>query len=79
MAMKFFESTDCVGKSLVLKDGNKQEAFKVSGVFRKVPAQSMLQFDFVIPFSKFLADNPWAIETGATANMTWILVKNNID
>lgn len=79
MAMKFFESTDCVGKTLVMKDGEKQEAFNVSGVFRRVPRQSLMQFDFVIPFTKFLADNSWALETGATANTTWALLKENVD
>jgi ABC-type lipoprotein release transport system permease subunit len=79
MAMKFFESTDCIGKILAVKDGDKQHAFRISGVFRKVPAQSVMQFDFVIPFTKFLADNPWATETGATANLTWIMLKNHAD
>ena len=77
MATKFFESTDCVGKTLILKDGSRNEAYKVAGVFQKVPSQSIMQFDFVIPFSKFLAYNSWALETGATANQTWILLKNN--
>ncbi|MEI6048808.1 MAG: ABC transporter permease [Bacteroidota bacterium] len=79
MATKFFESPDCVGKTLILKDGSKREAYIVAGVFHEVPRQSMLQFDFVIPFSKFLADNSWASETGATANQTWILLKNNVN
>lgn len=79
MAMKFFETTDCVGKTLVMKDSEKQEAFNVSGVFRRVPRQSVMQFDFVVPFSRFLADNRWALETGATANATWALLKDNVD
>jgi ABC-type antimicrobial peptide transport system permease subunit len=79
MATKFFESTDCLGKTLILKDGSRHEAYKVTGVFKEVPRQSMMQFDFVIPFSKFLADNSWARETGASANQTWILLKNNVD
>jgi putative ABC transport system permease protein len=79
MAMKFFKSADCEGKTLILKNGNKQEAFKVAGVFQRVPRQSVMQFDFVIPFAKFLADNKWADETGATANETWILLKDNVD
>lgn len=79
MAMKFFETTDCVGKTLVMKDGEKQEAFNVSGVFQRIPRQSVMQFDFVIPFTRFLADNSWALETGATANTTWALLKNNVD
>jgi putative ABC transport system permease protein len=78
MATKFFESTDCVGKTLILKDGSRNEAYKVAGVFQKIPSQSIMQFDFVIPFSKFLTDNSWALETGATANQTWILLKNNV-
>ncbi|HEX7494946.1 MAG TPA: FtsX-like permease family protein, partial [Bacteroidales bacterium] len=79
MAAKFFKSNNCVGKTLILKDGSKEEAFKVAGVYKEIPIQSKLQFDFVIPFSKFLADNSWARETGATANQTWILLKNNVD
>jgi putative ABC transport system permease protein len=79
MAMKFFGSTDCVGKTLIMKDGSKSDAFKIAGVFEDVPRQSVMQFDFVIPFSKFLNDNSWALESGATANLTWILLKNNVD
>jgi putative ABC transport system permease protein len=79
MAAKFFESTDCVGKTLIMKDGSMQEAYKVAGVFKKVPGQSTIQFDFLIPFSKFLADNKQALGTGAAACQTWILLKNNAD
>jgi ABC-type antimicrobial peptide transport system permease subunit len=79
MAIKFFKSNDCVGKTLVMKDGTRDEAFIIEGVFKEVPSQSLLQFDFVIPFSRFLADNSWALETGATANQTWALLRENID
>ncbi len=79
MARKFFESTDCVGKTLIMKDGSRQDPFKIAGVFKEVPRQSKLQFDFVIPFSRFLAENSWAPETGATANETWVLLKNNVN
>jgi putative ABC transport system permease protein len=79
MATKFFGSSDCVGKTLILKDESKHEAYLVAGVFQEVPRQSVMQFDFVIPFSRFLADNSWALETGATASQTWILLKNNVD
>jgi putative ABC transport system permease protein len=79
MALKFFETTDCIGKNLILKDGDRNEAYKIVGVFKEVPRQSLLQFDFVIPFSKFLNENRWALETGAAANQTWVLLKNNVD
>jgi len=79
MATKFFGSPDCLGKTLILKDGTRQEAYIVAGVFQEVPRQSMMQFDFVIPFSRFLADNSWALETGATASQTWIMLRDNVD
>jgi putative ABC transport system permease protein len=79
MAMKLFENIDCVGKTVAIKDGGNERVFKITGIFKKVPAQSTLEFDFVIPFSRFLSDNPWAYETGATANLTWILLKSEND
>ncbi len=79
MAMKFFGNIDCISKTLILKDGNNQEAFNVAGVFKEVPQQSVMKFEFVIPFSKFLAANSWAMETGSASNATWILLKENAD
>jgi ABC-type antimicrobial peptide transport system permease subunit len=74
-AYKLFETTDCLGKMLILKDDSKKEAFKISGVIKDVPPQSLLQFDFVLPFPKFLALNSWANETGASANQIWVIIK----
>jgi len=79
MAKKFFENTDCIGKTLVLKDGDKQETFKITGILQNIPSQSWFQFDYVIPFSKFLADNDQANETGATSNQIWVQLKNGVD
>jgi ABC-type antimicrobial peptide transport system permease subunit len=78
-ALKFFGNTDCIGKTLTMTDGNKQEAYRITGVFRKIPAQSTLQFDYVIPFEKYLSENTWAEETGAASNMTWALLKDQTD
>ena len=55
VAIKLFETTDCLGKMLIVKDGNNQEVFKVAAILRNVPSQSYLQFDFVIPFAKFFS------------------------
>lgn len=79
MALKLFETTDCVGKTVTIKNGTKEDAFTISGVFKRVPRQSFLQFDFVIPFNRFLADNAWALETGSSSNLTWALLKENAD
>lgn len=76
-AMKFFGSADCTGKSIPVSHDNKEEVFTISGVFKDVPVQSGIQFDFVIPFERFISDNKWALETGATSNSTWVLLKEN--
>lgn len=79
MAVRLFQSTDCEGKTLVVEDNGKKKSFNVTGIFKDVPGQSLLQFDFVIPFSVFLAENIWALDPGATANQTWIVLKENVE
>jgi putative ABC transport system permease protein len=79
MAKKLFVTTDCRGKMLVLDVEGKKEAIKIAGVFKDVPAQSLLQFDFIIPFSRFLSENSWANDAGASANQVWILLKKNVN
>ena len=79
MALKLFETTDCIGKTAFMKDNDRQEAYKITGVIRDVPSQSLLQFDFIIPFSKFLAENPSANETGASSCHYWALLSENSD
>ncbi len=79
MALKFFKSTDCVGKTLIIKEESQQDAFIISAVMKDVPSQSYLQFDFIIPFSKFLAANNWAFESGATASQIWALLSSDAD
>jgi len=79
MATKFFKTTDCIGKTLILKEDSGQEVFTITGIMTDVPSQSYLSFDFIIPFSKFLSGNPWAFEIGATACQTWALLSENAD
>jgi putative ABC transport system permease protein len=63
MAKKYFGSDDPVGKSL--RRDNKDNLV-VTGVLKNIPANSHLQFDFVMPFSAIahtdwrLRDNVWA-------------------
>lgn len=79
MAVKFFGNKDCTGKTLIVKEEGGTKAFRISSIFRDVPAFSSLQFDFVIPFSKFLTENAWALETGASSNQTWVLLEDRAD
>jgi ABC-type antimicrobial peptide transport system permease subunit len=79
MAWKLFETTDCVGKTVSIKDATKVKTYTVSGVFKRVPRQSALQFDFVVPFGRFLAENPQALEASSSSTLTWALLKKNAD
>lgn len=79
MAMKHFGTTECIGKTLIVRNEGATESYRVSAVFRDVPPQSYLQFDFVIPFEKFLSLNRSAMDPGATADETWIVLRNSSD
>ena len=47
-ARKYFNSTDVVGKSLVVNDTTN---FKVTGVIKNIPSQSHFNFDFFVSLS----------------------------
>ena len=79
MATKFFRSVDCIGKTLILEEDTIKNVCTVTGVLKNIPSQSFFQFDFIIPFSKFLAENKWALESGASANQVWALLSNGAD
>ncbi|MGC3945630.1 MAG: ABC transporter permease [Chryseolinea sp.] len=52
LALKLFNTTDDVlGKTI---DVNHERQYIVSGTFKKVPAMSSIQFDFVLPFESYL-------------------------
>lgn len=50
VAEKYFNTTDAVGKTMELKIGDNFEKLIVSGVAKKCPQNSSIQFGAVIPF-----------------------------
>jgi putative ABC transport system permease protein len=63
LAKKLFIDEDPVGRTLMLGDmGNR--VLKVTGVFRNVPANSTLQFDYVSPVNGFIAGKSWLQDWG---------------
>lgn len=79
MAKKFFDNNNCIGKVLTLKNENVFENFQIAGVFNDIQDQSSIKFDFVIPLSKFLADNSWANKINELSCTIWLLLKPNVD
>ena len=67
LANRYFKGENPIGKVITVSDGYTTFDSKVSGVVQKIPANSSLQFDFVIPFSKFLLINEWAENWGSSS------------
>ncbi len=82
LAHSFFgEGTDPIGKTLTVKHGEEEieDVFTVSGVF-KIPANSSQQFDFVLPYKKFLElRNPKYIHWGSNSSSMYALLKPGVD
>lgn len=51
MAQKYFNSIDVVGQFLLY--GNEKVPYKVTSVLKNIPAQSSLQFDFLVPMQTY--------------------------
>lgn len=75
MARKFFGNKDCLGQTLTFKHNKKQEALKITGILKDIPLNSAIAFDYIIPLSKYLTDNPWANDAGTSVAEVWVLLK----
>ena len=49
-ALKFFGTTDVVGKTLMIEEGRGIENLAITGVAKNAPANSSIQFDVLVPF-----------------------------
>ncbi len=52
MAEKYFGSENPIGKVLTFDLGNETQAFAVTGILSRLPENSSLKFDFLLPFEK---------------------------
>lgn len=76
MARKYFGETNPVGESITL---NSEELLTVTGVFRKLPENSSITFDFVLPFEDWLKENEWATEWGNNGPSTIAKLHAGVD
>ena len=77
MALKFFGTKNCIGKTLILKDKSREEAYLITGVLKKVESPSYIQFDYIIPFEKFLSVESMAADPGSSVCQIWALLLPN--
>ena len=73
-AQKYFNTTDVVGRTLVI---NKNEDYKITGVIKDIPEQSHFHFDFLFSMAEMdqSKENTWF----STNFQTYLLVKPGTD
>ena len=74
LAEKLFNRENPIGKTLSV--GSSYELM-VTGVFENIPANSSLQFDFVIPFELYVKDNPWTQNWQSGGTRTVVLMNSD--
>ncbi|MES1215828.1 MAG: ABC transporter permease [Bacteroidota bacterium] len=77
LATKLFGTTDNImGKAVSF---NHDTTFFVSGIFKKMPANSSQQFDFVLSFDYFKTISTWVTYWGNKGPLNYILLKKGTD
>ena len=76
MALKFFESTDVVGKTLTI---NNKKSYVVSGVIKDLPKNVSFRFDWLSPFKIVENENAWLKEWGNNGIVTYAETEPNAD
>lgn len=74
MAMKFFESTDIVGKTLTI---NNKKSYVVTGVIKDLPKNVSFRFDWLSSFKIIEDENAWLKEWGNNAVTTYAETEAN--
>ncbi len=76
MALKYFESVDVVGKTLILDD---LTTFKVSAVIKELPQNSSFRCDFCIPFEHVREIGFDYTNYNSNWNSIYVLLAENAD
>ena len=74
IARKYFNSTDVIGKTMLMNDTSN---YKITAVIKDIPKQSHFHFDFFVP----MVENPGINEDNWLSEnyTTYILLKKNAD
>ena len=76
LSKRLFGSQNPIGK--MLQVGGKHNMM-VSSVFSDLPENSSLQFDFVLPFEIFKAENPWTKNWQSGGSKTYVALHKDAD
>ncbi|WP_183574801.1 ABC transporter permease [Mucilaginibacter sp. X5P1] len=76
-AKKFFgNDKDVIGKTI--RVDNKQD-YAVSGVIKDIPANSSMQFEWVMPFKIYFDQSPWLTSWGNQSVTTYVELKPGVN
>jgi len=76
MAIKYFGNEDPIGKSLQV---NNSEVFQVTGIMKKIPSNSTIDADFIIPFS-YMKKSRWYSDQWSNNSIeTYVLLAKGTD
>jgi putative ABC transport system permease protein len=76
LAHKLFNNENPIGKPLNI---NHTSEFTITSVFKDVPGNSSLQFDFIISFERWKSENIWANHWRSGATQAFVMLKQNSD
>ena len=77
LAQKLFNtSTDIVGKSIQM---DNKKHLTISGIFEKVPFNSSVHFDFILPYKMIVSENPEIHAWEHNYFKTYLLLNKNTD
>ena len=74
MADKFFNSTDVLGKTLKLDNGDE---YVIGGVFKDLPENISFNFTWLAPFKVFESKNDWLTRWGNNGVVTYVQTEPN--
>lgn len=77
LAKKLFGTdTGILGKTVELQH---EKTFTVTGLFEGTPTHSSLQFDFVMNFEEYKAENEWVLEWGNNGPSSYVVLREGAD
>jgi putative ABC transport system permease protein len=74
MALKFFSTTDVLGKPI--KVNNKEDYF-ITGVTKDLPENVTLKFEWLAPFQNYQNQNNWLLDWGNNGVATFVETEPN--
>jgi predicted permease len=76
MASKYFGKEDPIGKTFTI---NTKEVFQVTGVMKKMPTNSSISQDFLIPFDYMKKSQWYSDQWGNNSITTYVMLRPNVD